>query len=147
MTSTKKNILILNGPNLNKLGSRQPEIYGNQTLDDIEQLIHKNAESLQLHAVCQQTNHEGEMIDFIQDAPNNSIDAIIINAAAFTHTSVAIRDALLTVDIPFIEVHLSNVHRRETFRQHSYLADIAVAVISGLKEHGYIAALEFFAKN
>ncbi|MBA4501402.1 type II 3-dehydroquinate dehydratase [Marinobacterium marinum] len=135
-------ILVLNGPNLNLLGTREPGIYGSTTLADIEQQILFRAGSLGHSAECFQSNAESELIERIHQAPAQGTEFIIINPAAFTHTSVAIRDALLGVGIPFIEVHLSNVHAREPFRQHSYLSDKAVGVICGLGPAGYQFALE-----
>lgn len=137
-------ILILNGANLNLLGLREPEIYGHNTLSDIEQNLRHYANSQHVDIDFYQSNHEGDLVDKIQESLTKSrIDFIIINPAAFTHTSVAIRDALLAVKVPFIEIHLSNVHSREPFRHHSYLADAAVGVICGLGAFGYQAALEF----
>ncbi|MFA3791027.1 type II 3-dehydroquinate dehydratase [Aliiglaciecola sp. SL4] len=132
--------LLLNGPNLNMLGKREPTIYGSKTLQDIvdELTILANQESIEL--LHFQSNAEHELIERIHNAMGN-IDFIIINPGAFTHTSVAIRDALLSVSIPFIEVHLSNVHAREEFRKHSYLSDIAKGVICGLGDYGYEAAI------
>ena len=137
-----KTLLVINGPNLNLLGQREPDIYGSLTLADIEQRL---AEVAQQHAVqCDffQSNHEGELVERIHQAMGE-IDWIIINAGAYTHTSVALRDALSGVNIPFIEVHISNVHQREAFRHHSYLSDKARAVICGLGVFGYEAALLF----
>lgn len=136
-------ILVLNGPNLNLLGTREPDIYGSQTLADIERSL---AEMAGRHGALIdffQTNHEGELVDRIHAARGDGCDFILINAAAFTHTSVALRDALAAVAIPFIEVHLSNVLRREPFRHHSYLADLAVGSIVGLGPAGYRYALEY----
>lgn len=138
--STKFRILLLNGPNLNLLGVREPEVYGNQTLADIVTNLDTFAQQYNVELTHLQSNAESELIDKIHQAYNN-IDYIIINPAAFTHTSVAIRDALLGVAIPFIEVHLSNVHAREPFRHHSFLADIAQGIICGLGTDGYKFAL------
>ena len=135
-------LLVLNGPNLNLLGTREPEHYGSTTLDDINARLQEQAASVGVNVVSRQSNAEAELIDAIQAAPSEGIDFIIFNPAAFTHTSVALRDALLGVDIPFIEVHLSNVHAREDFRQQSYFSDIAVGVISGLGSIGYELALQ-----
>lgn len=132
-------ILVLNGPNLNLLGTREPEKYGSDTLPEIEQRLSQLAEAHQLDFF--QSNAEHELIERIHAAGQDGVDFIVINPAAFTHTSIALRDALLAVSIPFIEVHLSNVHAREQFRQHSYLSDIAVGVISGLGAQGYELAL------
>ncbi len=139
-------VLIINGPNLNLLGKREPHIYGSQTLDDINQALVAKGSELGLRCECYQSNSEGEIVSRIHEAMGNT-DYIIINAVAYTHTSVAIRDALLGVAIPFVEVHLSNVHARETFRHQSYLSDKALAVICGLGAYGYEAALSFIAKK
>ncbi|WOH36991.1 type II 3-dehydroquinate dehydratase [Thalassotalea fonticola] len=139
--TTKFNVLVLNGPNLNMLGKREPEIYGSQSLADIIASLEIKAQSLEMNLQHLQSNAEHELIDALHQA-HNKVDFVIINPAAFTHTSVALRDALLTVSIPFIEVHLSNVHKREVFRQHSYLSDIAEGVICGLGAKGYEYALD-----
>ncbi|MFB3101343.1 MAG: type II 3-dehydroquinate dehydratase [Gammaproteobacteria bacterium] len=135
-------ILVLNGPNLNMLGLREPEVYGTTTLKEIDEKILLMAEAAGHKLETFQSNAEHEMIDRIHLAKTNKIDFIIINPGAFTHTSVAIRDAFLSVSIPFIEVHLSNVYAREEFRKHSYLSDIAVAVVSGMGAFGYEVALQ-----
>lgn len=135
-------ITILNGPNLNLLGVREPVHYGNKTLKDIENMIRSTAESLGHSLNFHQSNAEHEIVDTIHLAFRHQVEFIIINPAAFTHTSVAIRDALLSTQIPFIEVHLSNVHAREPFRTHSYFSDIAVGVICGLGANGYELALQ-----
>ena len=135
-------LLVLNGPNLNLLGTREPGIYGTQTLDQIQQHLITTAQAQGHQCECLQSNREYELIERIHGAGNDGTDFIIINPAAFTHTSIALRDALLGVKIPFIEVHLSNVHAREAFRQHSYLSDIAVGVIAGLGPQGYELALQ-----
>ncbi len=134
-------ILVINGPNLNLLGTREPEVYGYTTLDDIHQMLGVEAERLGHELQHYQSNAEHEIIDRIHQARDQGVSYIIINPGAFTHTSIALRDALLGVDIPFIEVHLSNVFARESFRQHSYLSDKAIGVISGLGAQGYIYAL------
>ncbi len=139
--TTKFKILVLNGPNLNMLGKREPEIYGAQTLDEIISQLTQQAQTKEIELSHVQSNAEHELINTIHQA-FHKIDFIIINPAAFTHTSVALRDALLAVSIPFIEVHLSNVHARENFRQHSYLSDVANGVICGLGAKGYNYALE-----
>ena len=145
-------LLLINGVNLNLLGKREPEIYGHTTLADIENSLIKRAAAHGVELVCSQSNHEGKLVDEIQhhgllaDA-SAQVDAIIINPAAFTHTSVAIRDALLATQKPFIEVHLSNVHARESFRQHSYFSDVAVGVICGLGHLGYQMALDYWLTN
>lgn len=136
------NILVLNGPNLNLLGTREPEVYGSTTLADIDQTLARQAQEAGHSLKCFQSNAEFELIERIHRARDESVAFIIINPAAFTHTSVAIRDALLGVDIPFIEVHLSNVHAREAFRHHSYFSDKAVGVICGLGAQGYQFALQ-----
>jgi 3-dehydroquinate dehydratase-2 len=133
-------ILVLNGPNLNLLGQREPEKYGYTTLADIEQRLHQQAGDAH-RCIFLQSNAEATLIERIHQANTEHIDFILINPAAFTHTSVALRDALLSVQIPFIEIHLTNIYARETFRHHSYLSDIAIGVISGLGAQGYELAL------
>lgn len=135
-------ILILNGPNLNLLGTREPDIYGTETLESIMSSLADKAEAEGYSLESYQTNAEHKLVERIHAAANESIDFIIINPAAFTHTSVALRDALLGVAIPFIEVHLSNVSKREEFRKHSYFSDIAVGIISGFGAQGYDLALQ-----
>ena len=135
------NILVLHGPNLNLLGEREPEVYGSTTLAEINDQISSFAESEGHSVRCFQSNAEHELIDEIHAAKKSGVEFIIINPGAFTHTSIALRDAFLGVQIPFIEVHLSNVFARESFRQNSYLSDIAVAVISGLGAAGYRLAI------
>ena len=135
-------ILVLNGPNLNLLGTREPEIYGSDGLSDIMTRLSEMAAAQGHQLSSFQNNAEHELVNRIHAANDEQVDFIIINPAAFTHTSVAIRDALLGVDIPFIEVHLSNVFKREEFRQHSFFSDIAVGVISGLGAQGYELALQ-----
>lgn len=142
-----KNLLLLNGPNLNLLGTREPEVYGSTTLADIESAAVAQAKNAGASLVVFQSNHEGVLIDRIQAAKTEGIDAIVINPAAFTHTSVALRDALAGVAIPFIEVHISNIHQRETFRHHSYLSGIAVGVICGLGVEGYRLAIDYALKK
>lgn len=136
-------ILVINGPNLNLLGTREPGIYGAQTLADLERMLADAAAAREATVAFFQSNHEGELVDRIHAARNDKTDFIIINAGALTHTSIALRDALAGVAIPFIEVHLSNVHRREVFRQHSYLSDLAVGSIVGLGAAGYRLALDY----
>ena len=133
-------VLILNGPNLNLLGTREPEIYGSHTLADIEILCTKRAESLGLGIDFRQSNTEGELVDWIQAAPKGAA-AIIINAGAYTHTSVALLDALRATDLPVIEVHLSNIFQREPFRRKSYISETAAGIICGFGAHGYELAL------
>ena len=139
-------VLVLNGPNLNLLGTREPDVYGRQTLQDIHDALMLAASEAGVQCECFQSNHEGELVEKIQSARNDTA-FIVINAAAYTHTSVALRDALGAVAIPFIEVHISNVHQRESFRHHSYLADKAVGVICGLGADGYMAALQYAIKH
>jgi 3-dehydroquinate dehydratase-2 len=136
-------ILVLNGPNLNLLGAREPGIYGTRTLAEIERDLEEVAARHRAEVVFFQSNHEGGLIDRVHAARSDGVDFIVINAGAFTHTSIALRDALVAVAIPFIEVHLSNVHAREAFRHHSVLADVAVGSIAGLGWAGYRFALEF----
>lgn len=135
-------ILVLHGPNLNLLGTREPEIYGRTTLATIHAAMAGRAEAAGYRLESFQSNHEGELIDRIQSAREQSVRFIIVNPAGYTHTSVAMRDALAAVAIPFIEVHLSNVHAREPFRKQSFFSDIAVGVIAGLGAQGYELALE-----
>lgn len=135
-------ILLINGPNLNLLGEREPETYGHATLADIEALLTASAAALGAELHSFQSNAEHELLDAVHAAKGQGIDFIIINPGAFTHTSIALRDALLGVAIPFIEVHLSNVHARETFRRQSYLSDVAAGVITGLGVQGYEFALQ-----
>lgn len=147
-----RRILLLNGVNLNLLGKREPEIYGHTTLVDIETCLAARAACHDVELICVQSNHEGQLVDAIQQHGlltdiSLQVDAIIINPAAFTHTSVAIRDALLATQKPFIEVHLSNVHTREPFRHHSYLSDVAMGVICGLGHLGYQMALDYWLIN
>lgn len=141
-------ILVLNGPNLNRLGKRQPEVYGTTTLADIERHLHTRAEEAGADIAFVQSNHEGELIDAVHEAADNSWP-VIINPGGFTHTSVALRDALVELqDGPgFIEVHISNVHAREPFRHHSYLSPIAAGVIAGLGTDGYDMALDYFLRR
>lgn len=147
--SLNHRLLLINGVNLNLLGKREPEIYGHTTLADIENQLITRAKQFQIELVCVQSNFEGELVECIQqqgllNAKEQQVDGIIINPAAFTHVSVALRDALLATQKPFIEVHLSNIHAREPFRAHSYFSDKAVGVICGLGDLGYRMALEYF---
>ena len=134
---------VLHGPNLNLLGTREPGIYGATTLSQINQGLAAQAQAAGAELEAFQSNHEGALVDRIQQAPAAGVKFIVINPAAYTHTSVAIRDALAAVGIPFIEVHLSNIHRREAFRHHSYLSELAVGVIAGLGPSGYRLALQY----
>ena len=147
MADSRQNplILVVHGPNLNMLGKREPEHYGSRTLDDINASLHARAAELDIQMSTFQSNHEGEIVESIQKAVGR-VQGLIINPAAFTHTSVAIRDAVLILDVPTIEVHLSNIHKRESFRHRSFVADIATAQISGLGASGYIYALQALAQ-
>lgn len=138
-------VLILNGPNLNMLGVREPSVYGTETLDDIEAACQERAEALNLAIDFRQSNNEGDLVAWIQQARGEH-DGIIINAAAYTHTSVAIPDALMLAELPVIEVHLSNIFRRESFRHHSYISAVAKGVICGFGAQGYILALDAMAR-
>ena len=136
-----KKILVLHGPNLNLLGKREPHLYGHTTLKDINEGLHAKAKLAQVNLICFQTNDEAEMINSIHQALNDKIDYLIINAAAYAHTSIALRDALAAVKIPFVEVHLTNIFAREHFRHHSYLSSLANGVISGFGAKSYDLAL------
>lgn len=137
-------VTILNGPNLNLLGTREPEVYGHDTLADLETRAHAQAAALGLRVIWRQTNSEGEMVDWIQQARTES-QAIIVNAAGYTHTSVAILDALRAFEGPVVEVHLSNIHTREAYRRHSYVSEAAMGVICGFGAQGYDFALQAVA--
>ena len=139
--SVNRSVLVIQGPNLNLLGMREPEVYGTITLDDIHKKLADLAKQADIALETYQSNHEGELIDHVQKAKKDGVSFIIINPGGFTHTSVALRDALAGVAIPFIEVHLSNIHQREEFRKHSYFSDLAMGVICGLGAHGYELAL------
>ena len=141
-----REIAVINGPNLNLLGVREPEVYGTETLQDIETKLSSLAADLNLSVRFKQSNAEHELVDFIHQCLHDQVAGIIINPAAFTHTSVALRDALLGTQIPFIEVHLSNIHARESFRSDSWLADVAVGTICGLGSKGYQMALRYWAE-
>jgi 3-dehydroquinate dehydratase II len=138
-------ILVLNGPNLNLLGVREPSVYGRETLADIEEACLERAVDLGLAVEFRQSNHEGQLVDWIQEA-RESADGIILNAAALTHTSVALLDALRAAELPVVEVHLSNIYRREPFRHHSYVSAAATGIICGFGTHSYILALEAMAQ-
>ena len=133
-------ILILNGPSLNLLGKRNPDVYGNHTLEDIQESLNEKAQRINIELIFAQSNHEGELIDTLQK--NSSCDGVIFNPGAFTHTSIAIADALESIDIPTVEVHLSNIYAREDFPSHSYIAPKAIGQISGFGLSGYLAALD-----
>lgn len=134
-------VLILNGPNLNMLGIRQPEVYGRETLEDIECLCREHGARLGLEVDFRQSNHEGDLVTWVQQARGTQA-GVIVNAGAYTHTSIALLDALLSVDLPVVEVHLSNIHRREEFRHHSYVSQAARGMICGFGSHGYVLALD-----
>ncbi len=142
-----KRILLLNGPNLNLLGTREPETYGSTSLADVERMAAVQAADAGASFDCFQSNHEGALIDRIHAARTDGVTAIVINPGGLTHTSVALRDALAGVAIPFVEVHISNIHRRESFRHRSYLSAIAAGVICGLGVDGYAAAIAYAIKN
>ena len=136
-------VVLLNGPNLNLLGTREPQVYGADTLNDIEAKMMAKANAAEIKLASRQTNFEGELVSFIQQMKPAGTKFLIINAAAYTHTSIAIRDAISAVDIPFIEVHLSNIYKREQFRHHSYISEKAEAVICGFGAMGYEVALDY----
>jgi len=136
-------LLVLHGPNLNLLGTREPDVYGRVTLAQIDLALAEKAKAAGAELSSFQSNHEGAIVDRIQQARTEQVDFVLINPAAYTHTSVAIRDALAGVALPFVEIHLSNVHKREAFRHHSYFSDLAEAVICGLGWKGYLYALDF----
>lgn len=138
-------ILVVNGPNLNLLGTRQPEVYGRETLADVETLVRSHAATLGLEIEFRQSNHEGDLVDWIQGA-RQRCGGIVINAGAYTHTSVAILDALLACQVPAVEVHLSHIHQREEFRHHSFVSKAAKGMICGFGSHGYILALDALAR-
>jgi 3-dehydroquinate dehydratase-2 len=141
----KKPVLVLNGPNLNMLGKRQPEIYGRETLPDVEKACQAEADRLGIKIEFAQSNHEGVLVDRIQ-AAREANSGIVINAGAYTHTSVALLDALNAAELPVVEVHLSNIYKRESFRHHSYISPAAVGVIAGLGSHGYLLALQAMSR-
>ena len=140
-------ILLLNGPNLNLLGSRERDIYGNSTLEEIEDKLSARAAENNLNLTCFQSNAEHELVDKIQEAKKSNVKIILFNPGAFTHTSVALRDAILGVNIPMIEIHISNIFGRESFREKSFFSDISLGVISGLGEESYVSALDFAIKK
>jgi 3-dehydroquinate dehydratase II len=140
-----RNVLVIHGPNLNMLGTREPDIYGHQTLEEIDVALTAQADRLGLHIETFQSNHEGDMVDKIQQA-HDSFHGIIINPAAYTHTSIAIRDALSLLNIPVVEVHLSNIYKRESFRRTSMLSAVVTAQISGFGSQGYLLALDGLAQ-
>ena len=142
-----KRILIINGPNLGRLGKREPEIYGSTTLQELEQSLIKKGQELEVVVECFQSNHEGEIIDRIEAATDAGVSGLILNAGAFTHTSVALMDAIRSSGLPTIEVHLSQIYRREEFRTHSITGKACIAVISGLGTEGYFYALDYLSKT
>ncbi|MEN6412572.1 MAG: type II 3-dehydroquinate dehydratase [Veillonellales bacterium] len=146
MGEDRPRILLIHGPNLNLLGKREPQIYGTLTLDEINAKILQQAQQLAMDIEVMQTNHEGVMIDRIQQAEPDGFDCIILNAAAFTHYSIAVRDALASISVPAIEVHLSNIHKREEFRHHSVIAPVVYGQICGFGADSYILALEEAAR-
>ena len=137
-----KKILVLHGPNLNLLGTREPQIYGSTTLNDIDAMLRERAKAAGVELVSVQSNYEGKLIDEIQQAGKNGYEFILLNAAAFTHYSIAIRDAIAAVDVPVIELHISNVHKREEFRHHSVISPVVMGQIAGFGVDSYIAALD-----
>jgi len=147
VTHTHSHVLVVHGPNLNLLGAREPKHYGLATLDEIDRLLVSRGENAGALVETFQHNHEGVLIDRIHQAARDRIDFILINPAGYTHTSIALRDALAGTAIPFVEIHLSNIYARETFRHHSYFSDLAVGVVSGLGAHGYELALEFALRH
>ena len=137
-------VYVLNGPNLNLVGSREPEVYGRQTLSDIEKTVTARAKKLGLEVVFRQSNHEGELVDWVQEARTKS-SGVIVNPGAYSHTSIALLDAFRALDKPIVEVHLSNIHQRERFRHHSYISSVAKGVIMGFGAMGYVLALDAMA--
>jgi 3-dehydroquinate dehydratase-2 len=141
-----KTVLVLNGPNLNLLGTREPAIYGSETLADVERICHEAAQLLGLEAQCRQTNHEGQLIDWIHEAgrlcAQGEMVGVVLNAGALTHTSIALHDAIKGAAVPVVEYHISNVHAREAFRHHSWISPVARAVVAGLGVKGYALAVE-----
>ncbi|MGB3723476.1 MAG: type II 3-dehydroquinate dehydratase [Pacificimonas sp.] len=138
--------MVLNGPNLNLLGTREPEVYGAETLDDIAARLHDEGQALGVRIDLRQSNHEGHLIDWLHEAPSLGAKAVVLNAGALTHTSIAIRDAIKGIETPVIEVHLSNTHAREGFRRRSHISPVARGIIAGLGSHGYSLALQAAAQ-
>ncbi|HEX7022898.1 MAG TPA: type II 3-dehydroquinate dehydratase [Trueperaceae bacterium] len=140
-------ILVLNGPNLNLLGQREPEIYGPGTLDDLEALCHSWGAGAGTGVVCRQSNYEGQLLDWLQRASDEGFTGVVLNAGALTHTSLALHDAIAGIALPVVEVHISNVYARESFRHHSYLSSVCVGTITGLGFTGYGAAIRYLAER
>jgi len=141
-----RNVLVLNGPNLNLLGVRQPEVYGKTTLAEIDALCVSHGASIGLNVACQQSNHEGVLIDAIHAARGTQA-GVVLNAGAYTHTSIALMDAISSAEVPVVEVHLSNIHAREAFRHHSYISQVAILQICGFGPRGYVLALDALAQH
>jgi 3-dehydroquinate dehydratase-2 len=141
-----RKVLVLNGPNLNRLGTREPEVYGSDTLDDIAAMLHERAGPLGLELDVRQSNHEGHLIDWLHEAADTGAHAVLLNAGGLTHTSVALRDAVAAIAVPVIEVHLSNPAARESFRRRSLISGVCVGTISGFGAHGYALALDAAAR-
>lgn len=144
--TTPRRVLVMNGPNLNLLGTRQPELYGSDTLADVAVLVQERAADLDVEVEFFQSNHEGQLVDRLH-AARGAVAGVVVNAGAFTHTSLALRDAFLAAELSLVEVHVTNVHAREAFRHHSYLSDIAQAVVAGAGIHGYVYGLEILARR
>jgi len=142
----KKLVYVLNGPNLNLLGTREPAIYGSDTLDDIAAMLDDRAQELGMEIDLRQSNHEGHLVDWLHEAQSRGAAAVILNAGAYTHTSVAIHDAIKSISVPVIEVHLSNPHAREAFRHHSHISPVAKGIIAGFGAQSYLRALEAAAE-
>ncbi len=140
-------ILVLNGPNLNLLGTREPGVYGSATLKDLETRCERWAEEVGTSARCRQSNHEGQLIDWLHETVSGDVRGVVINPGGLTHTSVALRDAVASIPTPAVEVHISNVHAREAFRHHSYLSAVCVGTVAGLGIYGYEAAIRFLARD
>lgn len=139
-------ILVLNGPNLNLLGTRQPDVYGSETLSDVEKMCRTHGQALEVEISCLQSNHEGALIDALH-AAKSKFQGVVLNAGAYTHTSVALMDAIASVSLPVVEVHLSNIHARESFRHKSFIAPVALGQICGFGSHGYILAIDALVKH
>jgi 3-dehydroquinate dehydratase-2 len=146
MAAIRPLIMVLNGPNLNLLGTREPDVYGSQTLDDIAAAMEERAQAMGFEIDLRQSNHEGHLVDWLHEAASRGARAVILNAGAYTHTSVALRDAVKAISVPVIEVHLSNPHARERFRHHSHIAPVARGMIAGFGANGYLLALDAAAR-